>query len=601
MLGIISSTLSGSVGNEKLTQDIIDLTDDGSDVEIIDLTGTPDTVDSPFDEVPHNDLMDHKWIKPESLFNYSTVPKDRLSRTINSEEKCWSCPSEEMNTTRSDSPAITSDQDSLGNSSNYVIEQNGYSTRNNLYINQGFQKPSPIPNTHSLHPSPLHSYLTTTNPAVLCSPTDSTCFLKASSPSRSPALPVTSNSSNNATSETTKVDKSWRYKLRYFNEPPVHLFTRRLNHISQARQPIPARQMNIVDTTIEENFPQATLNFLFEFVSVSRYPSKEILCYIVKSILLGGEDPGNKNEAYNLLMKVQDLHPAKLDTVAWDWDLLTEVMNTKDSSSYLLFLQYVVQTLHDDFHSNLRRRVLQRCLAKSMLSCDQSFCKIKDLINWLIVAVQSSCKPRNCDAAFDSEREVPLLQRMLSIAVDLDNSPACSSNRIADYIFPFVIAMETRPEREMFLNSIESHLLRAKILDLIFTHSCQSPVDRPLSVAKILCFIKHSTLDLRKRGLGEDWQRWDEMLHYICLLFFSFQRITSDNLLTPVIDRIDAPVTHTQNQTMAGIEDVQSHFDSFLQRISDGKEVPPVITDRLKMLQHLLCAAVRHQQREDSS
>lgn len=43
----------------------------------------------------------------------------------------------------------------------------------------------------------------------------------------------------------------------------------------------------------------------------------------------------------------------------------------------LLFLQYVLQTLEDDFQQNLKLRLLQKSIAKKVLSCDMCFNNVK--------------------------------------------------------------------------------------------------------------------------------------------------------------------------------------------------------------------------------
>lgn len=43
----------------------------------------------------------------------------------------------------------------------------------------------------------------------------------------------------------------------------------------------------------------------------------------------------------------------------------------------LLFLQYVVQTLEDDLQHNLKSQLLQKSIAKKMLSCDLCFSNVK--------------------------------------------------------------------------------------------------------------------------------------------------------------------------------------------------------------------------------
>lgn len=43
----------------------------------------------------------------------------------------------------------------------------------------------------------------------------------------------------------------------------------------------------------------------------------------------------------------------------------------------LLFLNYVIQTLEDDFQTTARKSMLHKSIAKKMLSCDQCFSNVK--------------------------------------------------------------------------------------------------------------------------------------------------------------------------------------------------------------------------------
>lgn len=45
----------------------------------------------------------------------------------------------------------------------------------------------------------------------------------------------------------------------------------------------------------------------------------------------------------------------------------------------------------------------------------------------------------------------------------------------------------------MFFTTMESHLLRCKVLEIIFLHSCETPTRLPLSLAQALYFLNHST------------------------------------------------------------------------------------------------------------
>ncbi|XP_063303394.1 SUMO-interacting motif-containing protein 1 [Pelobates fuscus] len=615
------------------TQDIIDLTnicsgneetESESDTSIIDLTGIDDSVES-FSHSPPpyiKNFISPQWIKPESKFINSDLPEDRLSISDSSEEACWSCPNlspgaksfncEDRSNTGSSTTANNSDMGSLENVFGDLFQQNrssmGKQDDRIIYqVNSHnfLENPSVLHETNTPHPAPSHNDLINPRISEARSVLDSSPFLLAGSTSSLPAAHVAENQISafvqDTTSRPTTVNKAWLYKLRYYKPPVHHFLSQQIKQDERGKQPIPSRKMNRVYSTMEESFPQATVHFLSDFVSENHYPPKDILCHVIRAILLEGEDPGIKCDAYTLLMKVQELHPANIHTVAWDWDLLKEVMTKKERPAYLLFLQYAVQTLHDDFHRSLRRRSLTNCLAKSMLSCDKKFGNIQDVINWLMEAVRNSCdlspiEENECHSKLDNQREVFLFQRMISIAVEIDNSPAISSIRIADFTFSYLIDIRTRQQKEIFLNSLESHLLRAKILEFLFTHSCPGLTPPTLSLVNILCFIEHFKLIPEQQGSDTNWQRWDEMLHDICLLFFSYQRITSDNLLTRVTERIDDPVSQVSNHQLdLTKKDVETQLCTFERRISDGKKIPPAVLERIQMLKILLSTAIEGQ------
>ncbi|XP_030068047.1 SUMO-interacting motif-containing protein 1 isoform X2 [Microcaecilia unicolor] len=406
-------------------------------------------------------------------------------------------------------------------------------------------------------------------------------------------------------------NRAWLNKLRYFWNPPVHhLFFQNLKQDVEVRKkqclqpkPIPDRRLRMVRSTIEENFPQGTLQFLIDFVSLQHYPPKDIISHVVNKILLGMHSLDVLTDAYMLLMKIQKFHPASVSTVTWDWKLLSYVMEKMDAlPSQVLFLQYVIQTLEDDFQVNLRRRILQKSIAKSALSCDQHFSNVRNVIEWLVNAVKFS----SSDVAEDQpdtdlrrsrvQSMVCLLQRMLSIAVEVDKSPTCSSAKIADTLFPVFLSIPKRSQREIFFNSMESPLLRAKLINIMFDHSCESlpSLPLPLSLAKILYFLKHSTLLLEYQDSTGEWQRWDEMLHHLCLLFLSYQRILTEHLRTSVTERINLIIQEVKPQLThhddISTQDVELHMSAFCNRVSQlqGEVLSPALQMRICVLRTLL-------------
>ncbi|XP_067391649.1 SUMO-interacting motif-containing protein 1 isoform X2 [Emydura macquarii macquarii] len=422
-------------------------------------------------------------------------------------------------------------------------------------------------------------------------------------------------------------NKAWLHKLRYFRGTPVH----HLFHLGavqdeetrQKAQPIPRRNMSMVTTTMEENFAQGTLQFLMDFVSCQHYPPKEIVFHVTRNILLSSAPREMLNDAYMLLMKIQMLHPANATTVGWDWELLR----------YVVEQQYVLQTLEDDFQLNLRLRFLQKSIAKKVLSCDQCFSNVKEVIEWLVAAVTGlgfsqrqeqqqkapgpSSEPSRADSgipspgpdlakndietrqaedilpAFLSQKVVMLFQRMLSIAVEVDRSPNCSTNKIADVVFPYLVNIPLRSQREAFLNSMESQLLRCRVLELLFHHSCDVPTSLPLSLTKLLHFLSHSSPLLQYQDQEVTWQRWDEMLQHLILLAISYHTVVLGHLRSSLTDRMDLIISNAkpklQNSSITPV-DIELHIKDFSSQLRQilGCPLPPQLTDKVCMLRELL-------------
>ncbi|XP_009478066.2 SUMO-interacting motif-containing protein 1 [Pelecanus crispus] len=431
----------------------------------------------------------------------------------------------------------------------------------------------------------------------------------------------------------TKADsKAWLNKLHYFRRSGVqHLFLQGVapNRETQQRKPevIPSGKLSMVHTTMEENFIEGTLHFLSEFVSCQHCPPKEIISHLIRQILLNPHQGEILKDTYMLLMKIQMLHPANTATVGWDWTLLKYIMEDQEKPpGRLLFLQYVVQTLEDDFQQNLRLQLLQKSIAKKVLSCDMCFNNVKDVVEWLIAAVtgvgfsqaqeqpqeitSSSAEaraehslPAPCLAstdqaevaspAFFAQKVMLLLQRMLSIAVEVDKSPNCSSCRIADVIFPFILNIPLRSQREAFLNTMESQLLRCKVLELLFQHSCDVPTTLPLSLAKILYFLSHSSVLLQYQDETPIWQRWDEMLQYLSLLLMSYQNVILEHLRSSLNDRMDLIIQKVKPKLQDSDDishlDVELKIEDFISRMQQvlGQSFPLQITEKLCMLREL--------------
>ncbi|XP_039933991.1 SUMO-interacting motif-containing protein 1 isoform X2 [Hirundo rustica] len=365
-------------------------------------------------------------------------------------------------------------------------------------------------------------------------------------------------------------------KLHNFSRSGVqHLFLQGIAPNRETQQKpglIPSMKLSMVHTTMEENSLEGTLDFLNEFVTCQHYPPKELICYLIKELLSDTHEGEILNDIYMLLMKIQVLHPANVATVGWDWTLLKFIMEDEEKPpGRLLFLQYVVQTLEDDFQHNLKSHQLQKSIAREVLSCDFCFSNVKTML---------------------------LLQRMLSMAVEVDRSPTCSSRKIADDMFLFILHIPLRSQREALLNTMESQLLCCRLLELLFQHSCDVPTASSMSLDKILYFLSHSSVLPQFQDETATWQRWDEMLQYFSLLLLSYQSVKLEHLRTSVSDRMDliAQKAKPRLQDSDDIRqlDIQLKMNNFIDRMEEtlGQPFPPQIQEKLFMLQELFLIVI---------
>ncbi|XP_010620434.1 SUMO-interacting motif-containing protein 1 isoform X2 [Fukomys damarensis] len=421
------------------------------------------------------------------------------------------------------------------------------------------------------------------------------------------------------------------HRMKYFLRPPVHhLFFQTLVPDKDSREckaqklePIPHRRLRMVTNTIEENFPLGTVQFLMDFVSPQHYPPREIVAHIIQKILLSDSETVDVlKDAYMLLMKIQQLHPANSKTVEWDWKLLTYVMEEEGQTlpGRVLFLRYVVQTLEDDFQHTLRRQRhhLQQSIANTVLSCDKQPHNVRDVIKWLVKAVTEDGSTSNPSGNQTSSRRgllkassghpapepnltkntnqliVCQLQRMLSIAVEVDRTPTCSSNKIAEMMFGFVLDIPQRSQREMFFTTMESHLLRCKVLEIIFLHSCETPTRLPLCLAQALYFLNNSTSLLKCQSDKTQWQTWDELVEHLQFLLSSYQHVLGEHLRSSVIDRKDLIIKRIKPKPQQGdditVMDVEKHIEAFRNRLIQtlGEPLVPQLQNKVHLLKLLL-------------
>lgn len=309
------------------------------------------------------------------------------------------------------------------------------------------------------------------------------------------------------------------------------------------------QSLSLVYITIDENYPESTLQLLSDLLEPGYYPPRDITSHLLHGILLDPQCPHHVClHAFNLLMRTQRHHMADKNTVPWDWELLTSVMANQDRTNRLrwevvrMFLEYIVQTLEDDFHAKRSISALHDSIAKATLSCDQQFPRVRDVIKWLFSAIMKSTEHgESREAAREKDehiRIVSVLQRMLSLALDVDRSPALSSVKLSNELFHMLISnAPLRAQRMLLLESLQSKLLRCKLLEHLLDYACPLKISVPMSLSLLLHFLKNCTLTPDPTDGTEKWQKWEELVHLLWMLLLSYNKAMKGYLCSSVTEQ----------------------------------------------------------------
>ncbi|KAK5864875.1 hypothetical protein PBY51_016081 [Eleginops maclovinus] len=294
--------------------------------------------------------------------------------------------------------------------------------------------------------------------------------------------------------------------------------------------------LSVVYATIDEKLVDGTLQLLSNLIQPGYYPPKDITSHLLRGVLLDQQCQYHLCvQAFNLLMRTQRHHMADKTSAPWDWELLTSVMANQDhiqrhlSEVVRMFLDYVVQTLEDDFQAKCSISALHHSIAKATLSCDEQFPHVREIIKWLFAAIKKSTEPgESKEAAREKDEQIRIVfmfQRMLTLALEVDRSPAQNSAKLSQELFHILISnTPLRAQRMLLLESLQSRLLRYKLLELLLDYSCPVKIQLPMSLSLLLHFLKHCTLAPDPSDGTERWQRWKELVQLLWMLLLSYNK-----------------------------------------------------------------------------
>lgn len=384
------------------------------------------------------------------------------------------------------------------------------------------------------------------------------------------------------------------------------------NDTPKASEVLCRQSLSLVYSTIEENYPEGTLQLLSDLLQPGYYPPKDIINHLLRGILLDPHCPYHLSvQAFNLLLRTQRHHRANRSTVPWDWDLLTTVMSNQLEKSkqqddgqkthqwavVSMLLEYCVQTLEDDFTARCSSSSLNHSIAKATLSCDLQFSRVRDIIKWLFCVIMKTTENEDSKEGIEIKDEqlriVSIFQRMLSLALKVDRSPALSSAKLSQELFHMVLShMPRRTHRMLLLESLQSKLLRCKLLEHLLDYACPPKVSLPMSLSLLLHFLKNCTLGADPMDGSEQWRKWEELIHLLWMLLLSYSKAMKGCLASSTSEQIGKVGTLIYKpDDMVSKSAVNEAVDAFLSRSREdiGEALPLHVEESLTYLQdHLL-------------
>ncbi|XP_029971323.1 SUMO-interacting motif-containing protein 1 [Salarias fasciatus] len=380
-----------------------------------------------------------------------------------------------------------------------------------------------------------------------------------------------------------------------------------------APEELSRQTLSQVYTTIEVNYPEGTLEMLFDLLQPGYYLPGDIAAHLLHGILLNRQCSQYQCvQAFNLLMRTQRHHMADNTTVLWEWELLTSVMANQEgtdkhrSEIVRMFLEYIIQTLEDDFHAKHGTSALQHSIAKSTLSCEQQFPRVRDVIKWLfsVITKSTECEQSNRMTKERDEhiRMVKVFQRMLSLALEVDRCPALSVAKLSQELFHMLISnAPLRAHRLLLLETIQSKRLKCKLLEHLLVYASPVKISLPMSLSLLLHFLKHSTLVPDPSDGTETWKKWDELMQLFWMLLLSYNKAMKGYLCSSKKDQRSKVSTLVYKpHDVISAPAVREAVEAFLSRSrSDlGEALPPHVEESLTYLQdHLLDACQREDQK----
>ncbi|PWA23480.1 hypothetical protein CCH79_00006051, partial [Gambusia affinis] len=220
-----------------------------------------------------------------------------------------------------------------------------------------------------------------------------------------------------------------------------------------------------------------------------------------------------------------------------------------------------------------------------------------DVIKWLFCVITKTTENDDSKEGIKIKDEqiriVSVFQRMLSLALEVDRSPALNSAKLSHELFHMVLGhMPLRAHRMLLLESLQSKLLSCKLLEQLLDYACPEKVSIPMSLKLLLHFLKNCTLAADPTDGLERWRKWEELMHLLWMLLLSYSKAMKGCLTSSIFEQIGKEATLVYKpDDMVSKSAVQEAVNAFLSRSQEdiGEALPLHVEESLTYLQdHLL-------------
>lgn len=242
-------------------------------------------------------------------------------------------------------------------------------------------------------------------------------------------------------------------------------------------------QMNTIQSLKEENFHESILDTVSSFMHYHRKPPPDLLFYLLSNILLSKQSKCCA-ECIRILRQIQVLHPVVAmemirQKITWEFVSMVAKLSgcgqVHKAYSCLevnasMALSFLVSVMEEEV--KVKKFSLVKTSANRLLSINNRSSHIHDVVEWigqLLTHHKEERLDQNCGQNFCP---LYLLQRMLALSLLVSDRPEDSAARLADDLVVVYVGLQSIMHKTLFLQSVQSHLLKTKLIEVIVTNCC---------------------------------------------------------------------------------------------------------------------------------